>query len=156
MKYFGKIPSAGLAALVLLCSSCAERVAPWYVSREKLVEIVEGNGTMPVPCPDYLPNTASSPGEEQLCFTSSTDAATLAENLFDALPKKPGTDIYEALQVSIEEGAVASDGCDVDIISNRKPYVYLNQRTPNNAGGCMFWIMERSRCNDGTLVVLVL
>ena len=146
----------GWLVLILGCSSAGERIAPWYVSRDKIVEIIEGRGATPAPCPDYLANTVSSPGEEQLCFRSSTDAVTVAHSILEALPARPGTDIYEALNVSIEEGAQTSDGCDVDIISNGESYVYLHEQAPNKAGGCIFWVMERSRCDDGTLVVLIL
>ena len=126
-----------------------------YINQDRIVAIVQSQGAQPAECPDYIPNTASAK-DKQLCFRSSKPAVDLANGIIDALPAKPGADLRATLGWTIEEGAQTNDGCDVDIISNEEPYVYLKPEAPGNAGGCMFWIMERSRCNDGALVVLLM
>ena len=145
-----------LFSAVAFYSGCAREVAPWYITRDRLLAIVAEGGGSAVTCPNYLPKASEDPDLDQLCFQTSKGFDEYAKGLIAALPVKPGVDPYEEFSWTVNEGAAYGDLCDVDIVKNEKPYIFRSPATASGAGGAHFWIFNRSRCKDATMTTIMI
>lgn len=123
------------------------------VTREQLVSIVESEARR-VDCPDYLPPQPETQPTWRGCFRSELDGAGVARALVQALPRADGVDLNAELKWDLVERATLRDGCQAELINNLRPYALRDNAGADGRGWSAFWILDRSACDDGTLIVL--
>lgn len=144
-----------LLAAALVAWSCGQ--APSDAGRITLAEllsIVEHREASRVTCPDYLPPPPESRGSRRDCFRSSDGGADFARGLVGALPAVEGRDLNTELKWDLVEKAELRDGCQAEVINNLRPYALRDDAAEDRRGWVAFWVVDRSACDDGTLIVL--
>ena len=124
------------------------------VTRAHLVSIVESGDAQRVDCPEYLPPQPATQPTWRGCFRSNVDGAGVARALVQALPEEPGVDLNAELKWDLVERATLRDGCAAEVINNLRPYGLRDTSAEDGRGWGVFWILDRSACDDGTLIVL--
>jgi len=143
-----------LGSLLAACSCVPSSPDAGLVTREQLVSIVQGGDAHPVDCPDYLPPQPATQPTWRACFRSEVDGAGVARALVQALPSEPGADLNAELKWDLVERATLRDGCEAEVINNLRPYGLRDTAAEDGRGWSAFWILDRSACDDGTLIVL--